>query len=699
MHDSFASDYVEGAAYDGAMVRRLLSYVTPHRRLVLLAMAFMLFSTTLELLIPYITKVGIDRYLARLYHVYEAPAAFCDSLIEADPTGNDCLRLDGGALLLRKASMERFDPAARSRLTARGSLQSETYYAFDAHARHADVGAIRGSFWLVPEAQLSRVPPRELARLRSQDLTGITRLALLAAGLIIVGMVSGYGHVYALQIAGQRSMYDVRTALFRHIHSLSLSFFDRNPIGRLVTRATNDIEALNEMFTAVLVNLVKDVILVVGTVAILCALNLRLALIALAVVPVFTFASVVFRRKARGAYREVRRLLAQLNATLAEDLSGIKIIQVFRRERHRRDSYRAINEQFFAANIHQLVIFGVFRPLIELIATTGIALVLVYGGMGVLSGGLTLGALVAFLSYVRQMFEPLSDMSEKYNIMQSAMASSERIFGIMDETPTILESHAPVQAEIRGRVVFDDVSFSYTPGRAVLRNVSFSVEPGHSVAIVGPTGAGKTSLINLLCRLYDPDTGRVMLDGVDLRDLPLRTLRHSIAVVLQDAFIFSRSVEDNVRLGTPMERSQITHAADMVQASGFIGRLPGRFDEIMAERGATLSTGQKQLLCFARALAHDPKILILDEATSSVDPATEHLIQRAIETLMTGRTSIIVAHRLTTIQRADEILVIDHGRIVERGTHQQLLAQRGMYYKLYLLQYVRAEEPETARVE
>jgi ABC-type multidrug transport system fused ATPase/permease subunit len=697
MYDSFASDYIEGKAYDGAMMRRLLTYVIPHRRLVLVAMAFMMISAGLELLIPYVTKVGIDQYLARLYQVYEANPTLCDSLLTADPAGHDYMRLDSGAVLIRTASLGSLDPAVRRQLVSRGVLHRATYYAFTSAARSGDIGVTRGEFWLVPEAELSRVPPRDLAKLRGADLAGITRLALLTAGLIILGMGAGYGHVYALQIAGQRSMYDLRVALFRHVQTLSLSFFDKNPVGRLVTRATNDIEALNEMFTAVLVNLVKDVILVGGTVAILFALNAKLALIALAVVPAFTVVSFVFRQKARGAYREVRRLLAHLNATLSEDLSGIKIIQAFRREQRRQQGYRGINQDFFAANIRQLVIFGVFRPLIELIATTGIALVLVYGGIGVLSRGLTLGALVAFLGYVRQMFEPLSDMSEKYNIMQSAMASSERIFGIMDEVPLVSEPKAPARQGIRGRVVFDSVSFAYVPGQPVLQNVSFSVDPGRSVAIVGPTGAGKSSIINLVCRFYDPDSGSVTLDGVNLRDLPLPTLRENIAVVLQDAFIFSRSIEDNIRLGSPMARAYVEQAADMVQAKGFIERLPAGFDEVMAERGATLSTGQKQLLCFARALAHDPKILILDEATSSVDPATERLIQQAIDTLMRGRTSIIVAHRLSTIQRADEILVIDEGRIVERGTHRELLAHRGIYYKLYLLQYVHDEAPLTVR--
>ncbi len=691
MYDSFASDYVEGKAYDAAMVRRLLAFVRPHRTLVFLAMVFMLVSGALELLVPYLTKVGIDRYLARLYQVYDSPT-LADSLAASMRPGDSFL-LEEGSVLVRTTALQGLDPALRRRLMEGGTLHPTTYYVFDASARRAGVGEERGRLWLVPERELARIPPGAIATLRGADLRGITRLALLTACLIVVGIVAGYGHVYALQIAGQRSMYDLRVALFRHIQTLSLPFFDRNPVGRLVTRVTNDVEALNEMLTAVLVNLVKDVILIVGTVAILFALNVRLALIALAVAPVFVTVSFVFRQKARGAYREVRRLLARLNATLAEDLSGIKIIQVFRRERARREQYAQINREFFAANVHQLVIFGIFRPLIELIATVGVALVMVFGGIGVLGKGLTLGALVAFLGYVRQMFEPLSDMSEKYNIMQSAMAASERIFGIMDQEPEIQDRGRMPVGPLRGHVVFEDVSFAYVPGQPVLRNVSFSVEPGRSVAIVGPTGAGKTSIINLLCRFYDPDGGRVLIDGVDVRDLPLRVLREHIAVVLQDSFIFSRSVEDNIRLGASLPRSRVEQAAGMVQARGFIERLPHGFDEVMAERGATLSTGQKQLLCFARALVRDPKILVLDEATSSVDPTTERQIQLAIETLMEGRTSIIIAHRLSTIQRVDEILVLDEGRIVERGTHDELLARRGLYYNLYVLQFVQQEEP------
>jgi ABC-type multidrug transport system fused ATPase/permease subunit len=677
-------------------------------------MLFMLLSTGVDLVLPYLTKIGIDRYLARLYLVYEGPAALCDSLAAADPGHLRYLPAEPGMLLVRKSQRSGIEESTHRLLVGRGTVYPETFYLFPAAERRGDVGSVRGDYWLVPEHNLSAVPPAVLVRMRGADLAGITRLAWIMGLLIVFGLVVGYGHVFTLQVAGQRVLYDLRTALFRHLQTLSLRFFDGNPTGRLVTRVTNDIEALNEMFSAVLLNLVKDVLLIAGTLAILFGMNTRLALTALVVIPGIVFVSVVFRSRVRGAYRAVRRHLAALNAGLAEDISGVKVIQAFRREAARRELFRRVNDDYFRANVRQLVIFGIFRPLVEILATAGVALVLVYGGRGVLGGTLTLGALVAFLSYVRGMFQPVADMSEKYNVMQSAMAAAERVYNILDTEPVITESlvarrglvvgtkkerdsqtgrgpqreDAPGRAHC-GRVEFRNVSFAYSPETPVLRQVSFTVEPGRSVAIVGPTGAGKTSILNLLCRFYDPDEGAILLDGTDLRELPFATLREEIAIVLQEAFIFSRPVHENITLGAPISDQRLRRAADMVQAREFIERLPGGYDSVMAERGATLSTGQRQLLCFARALAHDPRVLILDEATSSVDPATEQAIQAAIETLMRGRTSILVAHRLSTIQKADEILVLDGGRIRERGTHQELLARRGIYHNLYLLQYAR----------
>ena len=687
-NSSFADDTIEGKGYDSKLVKRLLHYVKPHRKLIFLAMFFMLISSGVELLLPYITKQGIDKYLARLYQVYTDTPVACDSLSNLEPAEGDFVFLSADSLLIRKASMDGMDPAVTYLISSGGHLAQETYYLFPADRYGGETGRIQGDYWLVPERDLGKVPPDKLMSIRGKDVAGITRLALVFMSLLLVSIFAGYGHVMTLVVAGQRSMYDVRTELFNHIQTLSLNFFSRNPVGRLVTRVSNDVEALNEMFSAVLVNLVKDFLLIAGTITILLIMDWKLALISLSVLPVFTFVSILFRRKTRTIYRKVRKHLAELNSTIAEDISGVKVIQIFRQEKARKQQYLEVNNNYYKISMKQLYVFGVFRPLIEVIAQVGTAIVLVYGGLSAISGALTIGALVAFISYVRQMFRPISDMSEKYNIMQSAMASSERIFNILDTKPEVTQSpDALPPLKLKGEVAFEEVNFRYEEDTPVLKDISFAVAPGRSIALVGPTGAGKSSIISLLTRFWDVDTGRILLDGTDIRDHSVDTLKNNTSIVLQDAFIFSRSVADNIRLSSSLSMEEVRRAADMVQATEFIDNLPHGFDTVMAERGATLSTGQKQLICFARALAHDPRILILDEATSNVDPTTEQLIQRAIDTLMKGRTSIIVAHRLSTIQKCDEIMVIDAGRILERGTHQELLAKRGIYYNLYLLQW------------
>ncbi|MEA3265795.1 MAG: ABC transporter ATP-binding protein [Candidatus Fermentibacteria bacterium] len=685
---SFADDSIEGKGYDSKLIKRLLHYVGPHRKLIFLAMFFMLISSSVELLLPYVTKTGIDKYLARLYQVYTDTPSACDSLMALSPADGDFIFLASDSLLIRKASMDGMDPATTHVLATGGHLRPETFYLFPAEQYEGETGRVQDDYWLVPEHDLGKIPPDKLMTIREKDIAGITRLALIFMGLLVLSIFAGYGHVMSLVVAGQRSMFDVRTELFNHIQTLSLNFFSKNPVGRLVTRVSNDVEALNEMFSAVLVNLVKDFLLIIGTITILLLMDWKLALISLTVLPVFTIASMIFRRKTRTIYRKVRKHLAELNSSIAEDVSGVKVIQIFRQEKTRKDKYLEINDNYYKISMKQLYVFGVFRPMIEVIAQIGTAIVLIYGGLSAISGALTIGALVAFISYVRQMFRPISDMSEKYNIMQGAMASSERIFKILDTQPEVEEAEdALAPGKLRGEVEFEDVDFQYVEDTPVLKDISFTIEPGKSIALVGPTGAGKSSIISLLTRFWDVGSGRILLDGTDIREHAVETLRKNTAIVLQDAFIFSRSVADNIRLSSDLTMEEVRKAADMVQATGFIDRLPQGFDTVMAERGATLSTGQKQLVCFARALAHDPRILILDEATSNVDPTTEQLIQRAIDTLMKGRTSIIVAHRLSTIQKCDEIIVIDSGRIMERGTHQELLARRGIYYNLYLLQW------------
>ncbi len=690
----FMDDALEGKAYDGVLVKRLLGFVKPHRKLIFIALALMLVSSAVDLLLPYITKTAIDRYLAKLYHIYSGTPALCDSVAALGRSEGDFIRVNPDTVLVRKAFLDRRDPGL-ARLLRDPGLTRDTYYVFGADLRTGDAGFTAGRWWLVRETDLRKVPPGVLFRLRGDDLRGVYGLSWILGGLILVSLLCGYGHVMTLVVAGQRSMYDLRSKLFRHIQTLSLDFFTANPTGRLVTRVANDIEALNEMLSSVLVNSFKDILLLLGTAVILFFLNWRLALLSLLVMPLFTLVLVFFRRLTRKAYRDVRKYLAGLNSHLAEDLSGVKVVQVFRQEGARRALFRGINDNYFKANMKQLVLFGVFRPTIEVIAQLGTTIVLVYGGLNVMQGTLTLGALVAFLSYVRQMFRPLQDMSEKYNIMQSAMASSERVFGILDTVPAIGDRPGVLPpSDLRGRVEFRDVTFGYNPDRTVLEDVNFTVEPGSSVALVGPTGAGKTTVISLLTRFWEPASGEILLDGTDIRRHSVETLRRNISIVLQDAFIFSRSVADNIRLGSDIGMDRVREAAEMVQAADFIEKLPRGYDTVMAERGATLSTGQKQLICFARALAHDPRVLVLDEATSNVDPTTEKLIRKAIEVLMRGRTSLIVAHRLSTIQQCRDILVFDNGRIMERGSHQELLAARGIYYNLYLLQWGRMNNDE-----
>jgi len=690
MHDSDLIDDLIGKAYDARLVRRLLRYILPHARLFALAAVLLLLTTGLDLLMPYLVKTGIDNYLTVVYVRYTGSAERLAAYAAQIPTA---VQPSPASLLVPQRAAERPDSPLRSATHDRVTRDSCLYYLLPAEARSADAGFVEGAYWLLPHNSRARVSPLTLLRARHAELRGVTLLALLMLAVILAKLVSEYGHALLLQIAGQRAMFDLRTHLFNHIHTLSLRYFDRTPVGRLVTRVTNDIEAINEVFSTVLVGLVKDLLYFLGAVVILLSLNTRLALAALALLPLFVIVAMVFKRRAREVYREVRRQLSKLNARLNEDLSAIKIIQVFRQQPRRTSEFAATNTAYFRANMNELLVFGTFRPMVDTLRSLGIALALVYGGWSVIGGLLTIGMLIAFIQYLNEMYRPIIEMSQQYTVMQSAMAAAERIFTILDEHPEVRTPAAPAFIpRPRGHVVFDNVRFSYVNGTEVLKGVSFSVEPGRSVAIVGPTGAGKSSIINLACRFYDPDAGAVLLDGTDLRHWPLDALRRQMAIVLQDAFVFSRSVAGNIRLGRDdISLDDIIAAAELVQARAFIEALPHGFDEEMMERGATLSSGQKQLLCFARALAHDPSVLVLDEATSNVDPATESLIQRAIETLMRGRTSIIVAHRLSTIKRADEILVLDQGQIIERGSHDALLARRGFYYNLYLLQFSHEE--------
>ncbi len=524
------------------------------------------------------------------------------------------------------------------------------------------------------------------------NMAGLALIAAAFAGLLVVKFLAETVQTLTLQNTGQGILFDMRMQVFGHLQSLSPSFYDRNPVGRLITRVITDVDVLNELFSAGIVSIFGDIFTLLGITIAILLLDWDLGLVTLSVVPLIGLTTAVFRYKARDSYRRVRTAIARINAFLQEHITGMSVVQLYNRERKSQRKFESINDTHFRANLDAIVAYAWFYPAIELLGAMAIALVIWYGGGKVLAGTATLGALVAFIQYSQRFFMPIADMSEKYNILQSAMASSERLFKLLDTPPAIVNDPKAIRPAERatGDIEFRNVWFAYNPSGKdewVLRDVSFHVSPGESIAIVGHTGAGKTTTASLLTRFYDIQKGQILLDGRDIASLDIAYLRSSFGVVLQDVFLFSGTMESNIRLGSPISRERVAAAAEDVNLAPFLKTLPLGLDHPVNERGSSLSAGQRQLLAFARAFAHDPQILILDEATSSVDTETEIQIRAAIERLMAGRTSIIIAHRLSTIQKCDKIIVMHKGRVRESGTHQQLLAERGLYYKLYQLQY------------
>ena len=517
-------------------------------------------------------------------------------------------------------------------------------------------------------------------------------LGLLAAiylGTLVLDFVVEYGGTLLTAYIGQRVMYDLRMRIFEHLQRLSVSYFDRNPVGRLMTRVTSDVETLNELFSSGVVTIFGDAFTLVAIMTMMLAIDWRLALVTFAVIPLVWLTARIFRRHVREAFGDIRVRLARLNAFLQERLSGMRIVQLFGREEDAARRFGALNREHLDAHLRSITIYAVFFPAVEVLTAVAMALLLWYGGLRVLDSTLTVGVLAAFIQYTRRFFQPLQDLSEKFNLLQSAMASSERVFALLDERVTVEEPVRPAELPrpVRGAVRFEHVWFRYSPdGPWVLRDVSFTASPGQTIALVGHTGAGKTTIVNLLLRFYDPDRGRITVDGVDIRELASADLRAIIGFVQQDLFLFTGDILHNLTLDAPISPDAAQLAARRVGADRFIERLPSGYHHELGERGRSLSVGERQLLSFARALALDPRILVLDEATSSVDAEAEAQIQHAIGELMAGRTSLVVAHRLSTILHADEILVLHHGEIRERGNHRDLLSQHGLYDRLYQLQ-------------
>jgi len=526
------------------------------------------------------------------------------------------------------------------------------------------------------------------------NLNGLDRIAMLFLVILLTSFVFEYVETYTMQMMGQRIMYDLRMQIYRHMQRLDVRFYDRNPVGRLMTRVTTDVDALNDLFASGVISVFRDLFTLLGIMAILLYMDWRLALVAFSVLPLIAAVTHWFRTHARESYRRVRGWVARINATLQENITGMATVQLFRQERRSFGQFDDINRAHRDANLDSIFYYAIFYPAIEFVGALATALIIWFGGGWTLESTLTLGALVAFLQYSQRFFRPISDLSEKLNILQSAMASSERVFGLLDTPVEIADpvTSSAVSERHNGRITFEHVSFAYGE-EPVLRDVSFHIEPGERVGIVGATGAGKTTLINLLLRFYDVSHGSVSVDGVDVREMPLAVLRRRFGLVLQDVYLFSGTVRDNIAMGREsVTDDTILTAARHVHADRVIERLSDGLDSLVAERGATLSVGEKQLLSFARALAFEPDVLILDEATSSVDTDTELLIQDGLQTLMRGRTTIAIAHRLSTVQDMDRVLVFHKGELRESGSHQELLALRGIYYRLYQLQY-KEQEP------
>ena len=523
----------------------------------------------------------------------------------------------------------------------------------------------------------------------ASDYNGLIIISLILFASLLFQAVIQFFLTYYTQYLGQKTLYDLRTQLFTHTQKLALKFFDKTPIGRIVTRVTNDVEALGELFSSGIVMVFSDVFIIVWIFVFMFFMDINLSLVTLSVLPVLIYGTFLFRRKVRESYRDVRLHLARLNSYMQEHITGINVVQIFRKEKDELKKFSNINNDYRQANIKSIFYYAIFYPGVELLSSIAVGLIVWYGGGGIIRGSLTIGVLFAFIQYTEMFFRPIRDLSEKYNIMQTAMASSERIFKLLDNKTFVKNPENPVKLErIKGEIEFRNVWFAYNDENYVLKDISFKINPGETVAIVGHTGAGKTSIINILTRFYDINRGTILIDGNDISRIDKKELRKYISIVLQDVFLFSGTIKTNINMDNDgIEYDKIIESSKFVGADRFIKTLPAQYDEIVKERGATLSVGQKQLISFARALAYDPKILVLDEATSSVDTETEILIQKAIENLLVGRTAIVIAHRLSTIQTADKIIVLHKGEIRETGNHQELLTKRGIYYKLYQLQY------------
>lgn len=666
MNKNIKDDEIRGKAYDSKLMRRLIQYAKPYWKMLLLSMLLLVLITGLELLNPYLLKVSIDDYI----NGYKKPMYEVE--INSPFEG---IEYRGNKYIRQNSLSESEQQTLTGTFEKKIMKYNKDYYIVDIDAEDTLQG--------------EKLNKESYLQFRQGDISGINKISILFFLVILFTFIFNYLQTIILNYTSQKIIFNIREDLFNHVQSLSISFFDKNPIGRLLTRVTNDTETLNEMYTSVLITLFKDLLMLVGIMFVMIKMDYKLALLSFSLIPVILLVSLIFRKKIRVLYRRSRAQLATINSSLNENITGIRTIQIFNKEKKVSKSFDKLNNDHLITQKKEIKTYAIFRPSIEVIRSIGIATLIYFGGGKVISSAIEFGVLYAFIDYLQKFFAPIIDLTEKYNILQSAMASSERIFNLLDNKDTIENSNnMKVLDDVKGKIEFRNVWFAYNDRDWVLKDISFVINPGEAIAFVGATGAGKSSIINLITRFYDIQKGEILLDGVNIKDIDKFKLRKNIGVVLQDVFIFTGTIADNIRLNNrSINDEDVIEVSKYVNAHNFICKLPNQYKEPVMERGSTLSSGERQLLAFARTLAYDPRILILDEATSNIDTETELLIQDALEKLIKGRTTIAVAHRLSTIQHADNIIVLSNGRIVEMGNHQQLLEKESMYYDLYKLQY------------
>lgn len=640
-----------------------------------LATVLVLFIIAVELYRPIIVGNAIDQYINGYYHPY----------VEADVSASDAVNWNG-LVLSRDQAVSKADSASFYQIF----LWKDHYYMAENLTRaectalqNADTSVLKN--YVREGAQ--KLTSNDLKVLRQNDFKGILKAGILFLLLLFSGFFLNLADTWLLQKMGQQIVYKLREETFTHIHSLSLSFFNITPVGKLVTRVSNDTEAVNELFSTILVKLFKNVVKIIGYAVVMLSINVKMAGISFLLLPLVAILTFVFRHLSRKAYQITRNKITELNTFLSEHISGMKLIQIFAREKEKYSEFEGKSMELYRANFREIMTFAIFRPSIYLVSVIAMILVIRTGSLSVLNGSLSLGTLFVFITYISSFFEPIQELSEQLGTLQSSIASAEKIFSVLDVKPEIVSPTDPAPVNILGEIEFRHVWFAYEEENYILKDVSFVIHPGEKAAFVGATGAGKSTILNLIGRYFDIQKGQILIDGIDIHEIDLDVLRGAIGQVQQDVFIFTGDIKSNISLNNEaISPDDVRRAAEIVNADPFIQKLPHGYDEPVTERGSTLSAGQRQLLSFARTLAYDPKILVLDEATANIDTETETLITQALARLMDGRTTIMVAHRLSTIQHADKIIVMHHGEIKESGTHQELLAKDGLYKKLYELQ-------------